>query len=48
MTVKSYNGKTVDIADTYTVVREQQVAGKPVDLDDGEYIKTVGRGRYWE
>lgn len=48
VTVKSYNGKTVDIADTYTVVREKQVAGKTVNLEERYYIKTVGRGRYWE
>nr|DAT25515.1 MAG TPA: hypothetical protein [Caudoviricetes sp.] len=45
--VKSYNGKMVDIADTYTVVRERKVAGKTVELEEQYFIKTVGRGRYW-
>jgi len=48
VTVKDYNGKTVDVADTYTVVREKKVAGKTVELEERYYIKTVGRGRYWE
>lgn len=39
---------TVEVADTYTVVREKKVAGKTVDLEERYYIKTVGRGRYWE
>lgn len=47
VTVKARNGKTVDIADTYTVVRERKVAGKTVELEEQYFIKTVGRGRYW-
>ncbi|WP_314046360.1 hypothetical protein [uncultured Granulicatella sp.] len=46
--VKAYNGKMVDIADTYTVVRERKVAGKTVELEERYFIKTVGRGRYWK
>lgn len=48
VTVKDYNGNTVDIADTYTVVQERKVAGKTVDLEERFFIKTVGRGRYWK
>ena len=47
VTVKARNGKTVDIADTYTVVRERKGAGKTVELEEQYFIKTVGRGRYW-
>ena len=46
--VKAYNGKMVDIADTYTVVRERKVAGKTVELEERYFIKTVGRGSCWE
>lgn len=48
VTVKDYNGKTVDIADTYTVVEERKVAGKTVELKERYFIKTVGRGSYWK
>ena len=48
VTVKDYNGKTVDIADTYTVVEERKVGGKTVELKERYFIKTVGRGRYWK
>lgn len=47
-TAKGYDGKTVDIADVYKVVRERKVAGKTVELEEHFFIKAVGRGRYWE
>lgn len=47
-TAKTYNGKTVDIADVYKVVRERKVAGKTVELEEHFFIKAVGMGYYWE
>lgn len=48
VTVKRSNGKEVDIADIFKVERKKRLAGKTVDLEEQFFIKTVGRGRYWE
>lgn len=48
VTVTDHNGREIDIAETYKVERERQLAGKTVDLEEQFFVKTIGRGRYWK
>ena len=48
VTVTDHNGREIDIAETYKVERDRQLAGKTVDLEEQFFVKTIGRGRYWK
>lgn len=48
VTVTDHNGREIDISETYKVERERQRAGKTVDLEEQFFVKTIGKGRYWE
>ena len=48
VTVTAHNGREIDIAETYKVERERQLAGKTVDLEEQFFVKTIGSGRYWK
>lgn len=48
VTATDQNGREIDIAETYKVERERQLAGKTVDLEEQFFVKTIGRGRYWK
>ena len=48
VTVTDQNGREIDIAETYKVERERQLAGKTVDLEEQFFVKTIGKGRYWK
>lgn len=48
VTATDRNGREIDIAETYKVERERQLAGKTVDLEENFFVKTIGSGRYWK
>lgn len=48
VTATDHNGREIDIAETYKVERERQLAGKTVDLEEQFFVKIIGRGRYWK
>lgn len=48
VTATDQNGREIDIAETYKVERERQLAGKTVDLEEQFFVKTIGKGRYWK
>lgn len=48
VTAIAHNGKEIDIAETYKIERERQLAGKTVSLGEQFFVKTIGRGCYWK
>lgn len=48
VTVADYNGREIEISETYKVERKRQRAGKTVELEENFFVKPVGKGRYWK
>lgn len=48
VTVTDHNGREIDIAETYKVERERNIAGKTVDLEEQFFVKTIGKAHYWK
>ena len=47
VTAIDQHGKEIDIAETVKVERETKLAGKTVELKEEFFIKSAGKGRYW-